>query len=106
MFKIEKLLSIMFFFVDNYNNDQECQLTLRAPEHFVLFIVFEEFQLSNGDFLTFYDGPNASSPLIESRSGENTESIFSSENAMVRGCVFLRAGEVVEKHRGQHKQGD
>ena len=55
----------------NYPNNKNCNWRITVPDGYSVKVVFSHFNTEEGyDYLRIYDGPSASSPLLEKLSGD------------------------------------
>lgn len=56
---------------ENYQSDQSCQYLIQPPCGSSVQLIFDRFDLGNGDELRIYDGSSTSSPLLETFDNAN-----------------------------------
>ena len=54
----------------NYPNNKYCNWHITVPDSYSVNVVFSDFNTQHYDYLVIYDGPSASSPLLEKLSGD------------------------------------
>ena len=59
------------FYPHNYPSNRNCNWNITVPDGYYVKVVFSHFNTEEGnDYLRIYDGPSASSPLLEKLSGD------------------------------------
>uniref|UniRef100_A0A8C5UZ61 Cubilin n=1 Tax=Microcebus murinus TaxID=30608 RepID=A0A8C5UZ61_MICMU len=86
---------------DNYNNDMDCTVILRAPQNHSISLFFHSFDIENSnecrhDFLEVRNGSNSDSPLLGKYCGTLLPSpVFSQNNELY---LRFKSDSVISSH--------